>query len=37
VTYTVAFGLPTKDPWTLQVDVRPNLGFGYEPAIFTER
>ena len=33
--YTVAFGLPSKDPVDLQVDVRPSFGFGYEPAIFT--
>jgi hypothetical protein len=35
VTYTVAFGLPSKDPVDLQVDVRPSFGYGYQPAIFT--
>lgn len=35
VTYTVALGLPSKDPVDLQVEVRPSFGFGYEPAIFT--
>ena len=35
ITYTVAFGLPTKDRVDLQVEVRPSFGFGYQPAIFT--
>jgi hypothetical protein len=35
VTFTVAFGLPSKDPVDLQVDLRPGLGIGYQPAIFT--
>jgi hypothetical protein len=35
ITYTVAFGLPTKDKVDLQVEVRPSFGLGYQPAIFT--
>jgi hypothetical protein len=37
VTYTVAFGVPTKEQTELQVEVRPGFGFGYQPAIFTGR
>ena len=35
VTYTVAFGVPSKEKTELQVEVRPGFGFGYQPAIFT--
>jgi hypothetical protein len=35
VTFTVAFGLPSKDPGDLQVELRPGFGIGYQPAIFT--
>lgn len=35
ITYTVAFGVPTKEQTELQVDVRPSFGFGYQPAVFT--
>jgi hypothetical protein len=35
ITYTVAFGLPTKDKADLQVEMRPGFGLGYQPAIFT--
>ncbi len=35
VTYTVAFGMLTKEQTDLQVEVRPGFGFGYQPAIFT--
>ena len=35
VTYTVAFGVGTKEKADLQVEVRPSFGLGYQPAIFT--
>jgi hypothetical protein len=35
VTFTVAFGLSSKDPADIQVELQPGFGVGYQPAIFT--
>jgi hypothetical protein len=35
VTFTIAFGLPSKSAADLQVELRPGFGIGYQPAIFT--
>jgi hypothetical protein len=35
VTFTVAFGLPSKDTVDLQVELQPGYGIGYYPEIFS--